>query len=279
MTTENDSNNQELQDDYELASNELEADAPEPKKQPEPKEPPKTEDPKPKKMGGYQRRIHNLSQENTSLTQRNAELEQELARMRGGDTPKIQPKPKQQADGEPNPEDYDDVFEFLKDSNKWAAEQAIKNYKSEQETHAVNAEYEEKQASFNDRVESTILQTVPDFYERAAALYQAGLVTETMEQALLDSPIGEIISLYYMAHQDELVELAQMTPYQQMSAIAKTEAKLQSAQQSRANPQPRRTAAPPPVNPVKKTARTQVSLSDEEMSYEDWKKLRERNMS
>ena len=140
---------------------------------------PNTEQPdqKPKKMGGYQRQIQRLNQQNMELMQRLAAYEKPAQQAQN----EAQNKPAvaKAQDGEPSIDDYENVLDYLKDHNKWSSEQALKAFKAEQETTAkqqeAQAEYETKQTSFNERVEG-LLEKVPDYYERAAALYQQGFI-------------------------------------------------------------------------------------------------------
>lgn len=238
-------------------------------------------DQKPKKMGGYQRRILNLSNENQLLRQQLQEMQQ--------GRPAAQ-RPEQNAavakakDGEPQIDDYENVLDFVKDHVKWSSNEALKAFKSEQETTAkqqqAQAEYETKQNSFNDRVEG-LLEKVPDYYERAAALYQQGLITPAIESAILDSPVGEMVTLYFMANPNELAALAQAPEAHAYRAIALVEAHLLQGQ----NRQPqapqgtvkRTTTAAAPISPVKPSANTQASVRDD-LPYEEWKKVREKSL-
>lgn len=238
-------------------------------------------DQKPKKMGGYQRRILNLSNENQFLRQQLQEMQQ--------GRPAAQ-RPEQNAavtkakDGEPNADDYDDVLDYIKAHNKWTSQEALKAFKAEQETTAkqqeAQAEYETKQSSFNERVEG-LLEKVPDYYERAAALYQQGLITPAIESAILDSPVGEMVTLYFMANPNELAALAQVPEGHAYRAIALIEAQLLQGQNRQAQaPQgtvKRTTTAAAPISPVKPSANTQASIRDD-VPYEEWVKIRERSL-
>lgn len=239
---------------------------------------------KPKKMGGYQRRIHNLSNENALLRQQLMEFQQQQ-QAAGGKRPEQNAAVAKAQDGEPDIDDFENVLDYLKAHNQWSSEQALKAFKTEQETTAkeqqAHAEYEAKQESFNERVDA-LIETVPDFYERASALYQQGLVTPAMESAILDSPVGEMVSLYFMANPHELEALAQATEAQVYRAVALIEAHLlqgqgRQQQQVQQGTVKRTTTAAAPITPVKPSANTQASIRDD-VPYEDWVKLREKSL-
>lgn len=277
-------------DDYVLAS-EQEAGAPAGGEQEQAREnaekDPNTEQPdqKPKKMGGYQRRIHNLSNENALLRQQLMEFQQQQQQAAGGKRPEQNAAVAKAQDGEPDIDDFENVLDYLKAHNQWSSEQALKAFKTEQETTAkeqqAHADYEAKQESFNERVDA-LIETVPDYYERASALYQQGLVTPAMESAILDSPVGEMVSLYFMANPHELEALVQATEAQVYRAVALVEAHLlqgqgQQQQQVQQGAVKRTTTAAAPITPVKPSANTQASIRDD-MPYEEWVKLREKSL-
>lgn len=288
MTT-NEDNSQPAGNDYELAS-ELEntqqvitgEESPEHNDDQQPVEQ------KPKKMGGYQRRIYNLQNEN-------AELRKMLAGLQQGDKVQAPQQPVgtnkvQQStndDPEPKPEDYSDVFAYLKDQASWAARQESRQFReqftSEQQKAVLEAEYEERQASFNEKVEADILSSVPDFWERAAELYQNGLVTPALENAILESDVGHMVSLYLMAHPQELQTLVGASEGQVYRAVALIESQLKNGLQSNAagrqavnNPQltNRTTQANRPIRPVRAQAKTQMKSPDE-MTMEEFRQWRE----
>ena len=229
--------------------------------------------PKPKKLGGYQRRIQNLSAENQRLAQELEQLRQ-AQNPQKAQTPEKQPAAAQvKADGEPDMNDFENVLDYLKAHQKWESAQAIKSFKETETKTAMEQkaaqEYQEKQAAFDERLEA-IVDKVPDFYERAADLYRQGLVTPEMERAVLDSPVGEMVTLYYMAHPHEMQELVGKSEAQVYRAVALVEAKLVGVQQPVVGKQTRAAA---PINPVKSSTGTQRSLTDD-LPYDEWKKLR-----
>jgi len=264
----------ESKSDYVLAS---EQEAAEQKPVETAGEPEKTDteesQPKPKKLGGYQRRIQNLSAENMRMAQ-------ELEQLRAAQNPQKVQQPEKtpaaaqaKADGEPDMNDFENVLDYLKAHQKWESAEAIKAFK-ETETKTAQeqkaaVEFEEKQAAFDERVES-IIDKVPDFYERARALYQQGLVTPAVESAVIDSPVGEMVTLYFMAHPHELEALHGKSEAQVYRAVALIEAKLVGVQQPVVGKQTRAAA---PINPVKSTQGTQKTLADD-LPYDEWKKLR-----
>lgn len=298
--TDTTNNSQTEQNDYVLAS-ELEANsqetvdttATEPKK-PEPKLDQPEQQPEKKKMGGYQRRIHNLQKEVEHW--KSLAAQQQPVQQPTQQQPVQQPQTKagsQQSgsDPEPQPQDYDDVFKFMADHNRWAARQAVNEFKTQQQTEqqeaAANQEYEEKQLAFNEKAEA-ILEHVPDFWERAEQLYHAGLVTPHLENAILDSDMGPMVSLYLMANPQELQMITTMNEGQTYRAVTLIENHLKSgagnmaqrptpaAGQRVPNQQPvkRTTQAPAPIKPIRAQAQTQETDPDK-MSMEEFRKWRE----
>lgn len=268
-------------DDYVLHSETVggNADAPGGEQGQEVKKEPVTEEPKPKKPGGYQRQIHRLSTENEQLRQQLAQFQPKGGQQDGGADKNAAGK---QAGGEPQIDDFENVLDYLKAHNKWANDEALKAHTSEQEklrTEQAEAQvYEEKSADYESRVEANILKSVPDFYERAQALYEQGMVTPAIEKAVLDSPVGEMVTLYLMAHQNELAALAEASEAQVYRAVALIEARLMTGRQSAQSQGTgqRQTNASAPISPVKPSANTQKSIRDD-LPYDEWKKLRDQS--
>lgn len=228
------------------------------------------EEQKPKKPTGYQRKIYNQQQEIAALQQKIAELEGKL---------NPQPAKQVESDGEPNAADYENAMDYMRDLAKWQAQNSLAQYKLEAQAQAEQAkqiaEYEAKQNDFNARV-AKIMETVPDFYERAQSLYDQGLVTPEVENAVLDSPVGEMVSLYFMAHPQELANLSGMTAPQVYREVALIEAKLLAGNGSQQVAK-RQTNAAEPINPVRAPATTQKSISDD-IPYEEWVKMRNKQV-
>lgn len=188
-----------------------------------------------------------LLRENAIATEKNRQLEAELAKYK-------QPQPEAKAKDlsqEPNIQDYDDALEYSRDIAKYEAVQAFK-----QETSKLT---QQKQIeAYNEKLQSVVAEK-PDFEERVAALLNSGLVTPDIESTILASNMGPELSYHFAQYNGDLLALRGLPKELLPKAIKEIESFIK--QGGNQQEKPRVTQAAPPITPPSSTGRTNRSAS------------------
>lgn len=244
-----------------------------------PKEAPKeaTEEPSSearKKPGGYVKKLNQREAELAQERERNAKLAAELEQLRSG-TPKQTETPKL-ADGEPSENDYESYGDYIKAWTKWDNREAIKQFQTEQTRQAEEAKknqtYDAKVQSHEQRI-AALAETDANFDpavydQRLLEVMQKGLISQQLEDAVLDSDISEKITLHLLDNPQELMALQGLGEIALNRAIAKIEARLENNQTVKATV--KMTKASPPISPVKSNSSGNTKALDE-LPYDEYK--------
>jgi hypothetical protein len=197
-----------------------------------------------------------------------------IAELRAQLNPALPTLPNANPDKEPQVTDYPDVLDYLKAHQKWEAQEAIKqfqeNQKKEAETKASETEKAKKVDAYNERLKP-VLEQIPDLPDRVTELAEQGLITPQLENAVLDSPMGELLTVYFLQNPQELVSMRGLNEAQTYRQVALVEAKLQG-QISQPVAASKKTNAAAPINPIGKKSTT-ATKSPDEMSQEEFYQL------
>lgn len=236
----------------------------------------------PKKKGGFQKKIERKNQEIASKDQEiaskdqeNAQLRAELERLRS-----VAQQPKQEApkDGPPDINDFTELLgpngynaALIRYEAKQEAQALLKADKEASRAEATRVleirEWEAKTAVLEESAE-VFRQDHPDFDQAIEAAEKAGLVTPQVVRAVVDSDIGVQLSYYLATNPAELQALHGLSEKQFYKAIGRIESKLEGGTSIPA----KTTKAPPPISPVKSTAKSTKSL--DELPYEEYNRIR-----
>lgn len=237
---------------------------------------------KPKKKGGFQRRIDKLSARSAAAEQRALAAEAELARLRSGEPSKAkqveQPKATDEA-GKPKADDFETYAEYTEALTDWKLEQrerarteAEAKTQFEREQQAVLKAHAERVKSFTEKTTDFMeqLENVDDIPFSAA--FQKEIVTSENGPELM-----------YALAQDraEYERLQKLGPTALARELGKFEAKLALSKSSEAKkPEPKKiTQAPKPPTPVGKSpGKVEKSISDPDLSFSDYERLRRAQM-
>lgn len=217
----------------------------------------------PKKMGGFKRKL--LAKEAEI-----AELRKQLEQYQ---KPADKTQKTADFDKEPSVEDYDNVLDYVKATQKWEVAQALK----EQNKAALEAKeaevYQERVQDYTERLRSVVEQN-PDVLAKIEELDASGLVTPVIERAVIESPVGEKLTLHFTQYPADLEVISQMPEKQMIRIIGQLEARLMMSEQPKTEQAAVRiTKAPAPVNPVRAPSSTSTKSLDE-LPYEEYVKVR-----
>jgi len=237
---------------------ETEKPEPPPVVEPEAGDEPKAEgegEDKPKRPGGFQRRIYNLERENEALKAK-------LAGNAG--TPQAeQAEPVAPPTDKPKIEDYDSLEAYTEAVTDWKYTQREQEREAKQAHKAVLDTWEGRKQAARGKY--------ADFDE---ALATDVPINPAMESVLLNSEAGAEIAYWLGSNPKESERIARMGPIDATREMLRLESKLSVAPAKEAPKEPvkRASAAPEPIKPV--GGRATVETDPDKMSFAEYKQWR-----
>jgi hypothetical protein len=217
-----------------------------------------------RKKGGFQKRID-------KLTQKNAELERQLAEARGGANaakPGEQAQAQADATAKPQARDFATYEEFVEKLAEWTADQreAARTRKAAEEQAARDRAQAAKQ--WTDRLNDARTR-YNDF--DAVALSDAP-ISQTVHNVIVGSEQGPDLAYYLGQHPEEREAINKLNPVQTAIALGKIAAKLEA--QTTDTTETKVSKAPPPIKPLNARATTQRP-NPESMTNDEYRRWRE----
>lgn len=212
------------------------------------------------RRGGFKKKIERLAAEKAALEAENARLKA-LA----------ESKPAPQAE-RPKPEDYQDHDAYVEALTDWKVEHKVDDKLKQRDNDAkqaqLRAEMMTRQEAFSQR-EDKFREQQPD-YEDAMENYD-GPMTVQLQQSLIDSEYGPEIFYHLAKNPQEAERITKLSILDMAKAVGKLEASIEGKKSVKAAV--KTTQAPPPIAPVKTSAKTsKVTL--EEADYDEYRRLR-----
>lgn len=205
----------------------------------------------PKKKGGFQKRIN-------QLTRTVRELERQLETVA-----KSTSQPAKTEPAEPKLEDFDDYGKYAKAVAQWEVKQAKTEFASAQQEEISRVLRIRQEDDFRSRLEA-YSEKNEDFEEAVQEV--APLIRGAALEALMDSRHAPEIIHHLAKNPDDAERLSTLSPLAAAREIGKIEARLES------KPQRKTTSAPPPAKTV--TGNTNVSSKLENMDMKAFIKAR-----
>lgn len=220
---------------------------------------------KPKRRGGFQKKIERKDAEI-------AELNRKLAEFTKQDT---SPKSDNATPGEPKPDDFANFDEYTKAQSKWTAENAIQEHEKAKDVEAkkkADQEHLQNRARIYGEGLEKGREAYTDFDE-VLAEYEDVPINPAIRHALLEADNGAELA-YHLGKDHELFDkLNQQTVglSEVMRHLGRIEARLELAKETPAAV--KTTNAPPPIKPIGKGKSAGTGFQ-EDMSPEDYAKWR-----
>jgi hypothetical protein len=232
---------------------------------------------KPKKKGGFQKRIDKITKEREAARLEARLLQEELIRERAAKkatepkTEAVDTKKATTSDGRPDPEQYKTAAEYFEALTDWKVEQNEKAKEFKRKAEMAKQEQEKTLAGFREKTKE-FKKSTTDFDEVLAAVDHIPL-TPVMQDLIINSDNGHQI-LYELAKDPDVYEqVMKLSPIMAAKEMGRREARL-AVKSSDEPTETKTTKAPPPIKPVTKS--TAVSTKNPgEMSYQeylDWHK-------
>jgi hypothetical protein len=230
---------------------------------------------KPKKKGGFQRRIDKLNAKAASERARADALEARLAQLES----KRNPEPKSAvAEGEPDPETFDTHKEYVKALAKWEAKQILDEERQNAEKIRMESERAKVQKAHLERVES-FKEKADDFEEVIESVDDVPVNADAfaaLKDVLESSEHGPEIMYELAKNRKEYERICSLSPHAVARELGKLEAKIESRASQEKKPEPKKlTNAPKPIGPVG-TGKGAVAktINDPDLSFSEYERLR-----
>lgn len=229
---------------------------------------------KPKKKGGFQRRIDKLNSRAAAEKARADALEARLAELEKAGKSKRDPEPKAAAaEGEPQPEDFDTHAAYVKAQARWEAKQLLKEERQEAEKIRFESDQQkvlkahaERVKSFSEKTEdfADVLESVDDIPVSAA-----------VREVILESEHGPALMYELAKNRDEYARICELSDRAAARELGKIEAKIEARASQEKKPEPKITKAPKPIGPIGGGKGTVAkSIDDPNLSFSDYERMR-----
>ena len=213
---------------------------------------------KPKRPGRWERQF--LKQQK--------EIEELKALVAQGKAPVTTEEPK----GPPKESDFENVLDFFDAKQDWKVEQALE--KQKEQTQKVTAEsakqeeFKQKVSAFSER-EAKVIAENPEYLEDMAELLEVGAINQPMMEAIVESDIGEQVSLFLSKNPKEAALISKLPERQMYRVLGLLEAHISKTDTP---PAQRQTAATAPIAPVRASPASNASIdpSKDQRSFEKW---------
>ena len=228
---------------------------------------------KPRKKGGFQRRIDKLNARAAAAERRAQELEARLAGMKpAAEEPKQVEAKATITNDEPDPNTFETNAEYLKAVAKWTLAQERKAEQAEQEKSRIVSEQEKLWNAHLER-EKSFAEKTDDYAEVMAKVRGFSDASPTLGEMIINSDVGPELMYALAKDPTEYKRINALSPLAAAREIGKLESKLVAKSAEPKIETKKLTKAPPPVSPVgSKGVVATKSLS--EMDYEEYKRAR-----
>lgn len=232
---------------------------------------------KPKKKGGFQRRIDKLS-ERARLAQEEAEYWKQQALKTAGESKNTKPQVEKPAEsepaGKPNPDNFDTHAEYVEALTDWKLEQREKQRALEARKTELQTEQERLQKAHIQRVQSFAEKT-EDFQEVLESVDDVPL-SLVVQEAILQSENGPELMYELAKNRAEYERINQLPPIAAARELGRFEAKLAASKPTdKPKEQKKTTQAPKPIAPVGgKRGSVEKSIYDSDLSQAEYERLR-----
>jgi hypothetical protein len=240
---------------------------------------------KPKKKGGFQRRIDKLNAAR-SAAQQEAEYWKRRA-LEGSEAPKTEKKSDTQGsktasqEGKPNPDQFETHSEYVEALTDWKTEQKLQEREQRAEKSKLEQDQKQKLEGHSKRVQSFAEKT-EDFFDVIEAVDDVP-VSPTLSEVILSSENGPELMYELAKNRKEYERINSLGPIAAAREIGKLEhqiaARASSATEEKKTETKKITQAPKPIEPVGRSpGKVSRSLDDPDLSFTEYEKLRRDQM-
>jgi hypothetical protein len=231
-------------------------------------------DDKPKKKGGFQKRIDKL---NARVTEKERELEywkqEALKKPNANPAQKVEANLKS-TDGKPEPAKFDSHSDYVEALTDWKIDQKAKDRETKQAQDKVKSEHENVLKTYQDRVKAFSEKT-KDFNDVLAEADDIQ-VSPTVQQLIVESEHGPEILYELAKNREEVERLNKLSPLSAAREMGKIESRFSSNSSDKKVETKKITNAPKPLETVGGGGKgsTPKSIFDSNLSQSDYEAIR-----
>lgn len=236
------------------------------------------EDQKPKKKGGFQKRIERFQKKLSEKDQALFEKDQIIARLsekRAGNPDELKPEKVESlksSDSKPKSENFDTHEEYVDALTDWKLEQKEKEREQKSRENQIKTEQQKKVSDFQAKVQE--FQKSHDDFDEVVSDVDDIPLSFALRDAIVTSDLGPQVMYELAQNRDELTRINSLSLVDAAREIGKIEARL-SQESSSVKKIKTITKAPPPIEPVGSKGSARVEKSPDDMSFNEFKKWRE----
>jgi hypothetical protein len=234
---------------------------------------------KPKKQGGFQRRINKLNAKLSAKEQEADYWRQEAEKAKGQSVPN-QKKVNQYDESisaKPKPDDFESHEEYVDALTDWKVENKIADYEHKKRLENARDEVQTKVKTHAERVKAFVSKH-DDFHDLMEEVDDVK-VSGAVQEIILDSENGPALMYELAKNRDEFERICAMTPLKAAKALGQFEAKLISSKDKKEPIKHSKAPAPPtPIRSQSKKA-TAKSIYDRDISQAEYEALRRKQLS
>lgn len=236
---------------------------------------------KPKKQGGFQRRINKLNAKLSAKEQEADYWRQEAQKAKGQSVPN-QKKANQydeSTSAKPKSDDFESHEEYIDALTDWKMEAKISDYENKKRVELARNEVQTKVKTHAERVKAFVSKH-DDFHDLMEEVDDVR-VSGAVQEIILDSENGPALMYELAKNRDEFERICSMTPLKAAKALGQFEAKLMSSISKEKKETIQTSKAPKPPTPIRSQSKkaTAKSIYDSELSQAEYEALRKRQLS
>ena len=184
-------------------------------------------------------------------------------------------KPQNDLGDEPQPEMFNDMFEYAKALAEYTADKKLLERDNEEKARKAAAEQEAKFSAWADRVNAA-KNELPDFDDMVQS--SEVRVSDPVRDAIIESEHGPKILYWLAENTDYAKKLADMSAVSAIREIGKIEARFDKAKELEPKAVVGKSKAPAPINPLRGAVSTVDGNLDADGNfhgtYQQWKAAR-----
>jgi len=237
---------------------------------------------KPKKKGGFQRRIDKLNAAKADA-QREADYWKREALKKNATEPaksEVESKVEKTADGEPKADDFENHSDYVRALAEWIADTKIRERDAKEAKAKLENEHQQKLNTHYAR-EKAFADKTPDYLEALEEVDNFSSASPALSQLVVDSENGPELMYALAKNREEFERINSLPPLAAARELGKFEAKLNAKPSEETKPEKKITKAPAPIAPVgSKGGTVEKSIYDaENLSQREYEELRAKKRS
>lgn len=236
---------------------------------------PKTdEEPRPKKKGGFKRKLEKLTARVSKAEQESAYWREAALKGKPTDEPKTEPVAAKAAEGKPVAERFATHEDYVEALADWKVDQKLSARDAKARESEVKAGFQKQLDSYHAKIPDFV-KIKPDFAEVLKSVDDINL-SLAVQNAIIKT--GPALAYELASDPEELERICTLNFEDAVMELGEIRARIRASSESPETPEPKTTKAPKPISPVgaKSTASVAKSIHDPTISQKEYDALRDK---